>query len=853
MATDDPAILVNQRRFMASEGGKNVSRAKVIISSNVAREMNYGEQQLSMVSLRNVTDAHREIVQPNGMRSTDCATDNEEQVMHSKLPHSCQLQVSGGVSNISPQLWQMTSLTTLLMARNELTSLPSEVSKLTNLTFLDLSFNCLQSVPPEMGDMSSLCHLFLNDNQLQVLPYELGKLRRLQTFQLDDNPLTAELKDIYYQPDGQRKLLDFLFDKLSDIDATSVKIPTPPTRQWIMTTYMDPEIPAAPFTILSYNVLCEEYTTSELYSYCPQWALKWQYRKEVILREIREYQADIILLQEVETEQFWTLFQPELRMVGYAGIFSPKARAYTVNEDASKHVDGCAIFWKEDKFEKDRTYQIGFPQLAMQNACGSIDMLNRVVPKDNIALCAVLRIKKGIYPQTRSVLLSRNIDSASTESSGSLSEASRPESFGALSLSSSTISRLAVSSDCSIATLTSASRGRYEGLSRQITAEEIAETWSEMLAESENFVGRPLILCTTHIHWNPKNCDVKLVQSMLLAQEVGKILAETSGRYHITKAQTPVILCGDFNSLPDSGVYEFFSKGAVAKDHPDLKQFRDADCLTHLNAVGEVADHKFYASGLHLKSAFDITDTHRMHFTNYTEKFSGMIDHMFFTPQSLLRLGLLGPLDDAWIRDNNIFGFPHPHIPSDHIPIMAQFALISNNYHKLLRPGGCEEKFSGMIDHMFFTPQSLLRLGLLGPLDDAWIRDNNIFGFPHPHIPSDHIPIMAQFALISNNYHKLLRPGGCELVPWRVASVKRCGFSQSSVTNGVPVQLQNLPFLQNSTNRLAKSSTRVNGPQQTLAFGYPAVSSAILRLLRALALSVGRRNSMVFGLPELTE
>lgn len=80
---------------MASEGGKNVSRAKVIISSNVAREMNYGEQQLSMLSLRNVTDAHREIVQPNGMRSTDCATDNEEQVMHSKLPHSCQLQVSG--------------------------------------------------------------------------------------------------------------------------------------------------------------------------------------------------------------------------------------------------------------------------------------------------------------------------------------------------------------------------------------------------------------------------------------------------------------------------------------------------------------------------------------------------------------------------------------------------------------------------------------------------------------------------------------------------------------------------------------------------------------------------------------
>ncbi|VDM47289.1 unnamed protein product [Toxocara canis] len=595
-------------------------------SADLKKKIKLKPQQIESVRHAQSTYKHassasaRPIVQPVGAHCTPSTSD----LFHSQSKFHWY-------GRLGCNFW----LSSNPLVRCVLLSLPSEVSKLTNLTFLDLSFNCLQSVPPEMGDMSSLCHLFLNDNQLQVLPYELGKLRRLQTFQLDDNPLTAELKDIYYQPDGQRKLLDFLFDKLSGmlfpVKPISIVAKKFPRMFPLLTSGFKSNI-SAPFTILSYNVLCEEYTTSELYSYCPQWALKWQYRKEVILREIREYQADIILLQEVETEQFWTLFQPELRMVGYAGIFSPKARAYTVNEDASKHVDGCAIFWKEDKcsiaqayaandhnrFEKDRTYQIGFPQLAMQNACGSIDMLNRVVPKDNIALCAVLRIKKGIYPQS------------------------------SLALSSLTNLHF-VQRKCSVEL--------FKNLTYILG--------SEMLAESENFVGRPLILCTTHIHWNPKNCDVKLVQSMLLAQEVGKILAEVR-------------------------VYEFFSKGAVAKDHPDLKQFRDADCLTHLNAVGEVADHKFYASGLHLKSAFDITDTHRMHFTNYTEKFSGMIDHMFFTPQSLLRLGLLGPLDDAWIRDNNIFGFPHPHIPSDHIPIMAQFALISNNYHKLLRPGGCE-------------------------------------------------------------------------------------------------------------------------------------------------------------------
>ena len=54
-------------------------------------------------------------------------------------------------------------------------------------------------------------------------------------------------------------------------------------------------------------------------------------------------------MQEVETEQFRLLFQPELKALGYTGIFSPKSRAKTMNEEDRKYVDGCAIFWKSEK------------------------------------------------------------------------------------------------------------------------------------------------------------------------------------------------------------------------------------------------------------------------------------------------------------------------------------------------------------------------------------------------------------------------------------------------------------------------------------------------------------------------
>ena len=55
------------------------------------------------------------------------------------------------------------------------------------------------------------------------------------------------------------------------------------------------------------------------------------------------------MFQEVETEQFNLLFRPELKALGYEGIFSPKSRAKTMNEEDRKYVDGCAIFWKSEK------------------------------------------------------------------------------------------------------------------------------------------------------------------------------------------------------------------------------------------------------------------------------------------------------------------------------------------------------------------------------------------------------------------------------------------------------------------------------------------------------------------------
>lgn len=57
-----------------------------------------------------------------------------------------------------------------------------------------------------------------------------------------------------------------------------------------------------------------------------------------------------MLFQEIETEQFFNFFLPELQQNGYDGIFSPKSRARTMTEEDRKYVDGCAIFYRTSKY-----------------------------------------------------------------------------------------------------------------------------------------------------------------------------------------------------------------------------------------------------------------------------------------------------------------------------------------------------------------------------------------------------------------------------------------------------------------------------------------------------------------------
>lgn len=60
------------------------------------------------------------------------------------------------------------------------------------------------------------------------------------------------------------------------------------------------------------------------------------------------------------------------------------------------------------------------------------------------------------------------------------------------------------------------------------------------------------VLATTHLFWDPKQEDVKLLQTQRMLRRL---------KQFTNLLDVPVIFAGDFNSLPDSKVYDFISAG----------------------------------------------------------------------------------------------------------------------------------------------------------------------------------------------------------------------------------------------------------------------------------------------------
>jgi CCR4-NOT transcription complex subunit 6 len=141
-----------------------------------------------------------------------------------------------------------------------------------------------------------------------------------------------------------------------------------------------------------------------------------------------------------------------------------------------------------------------------------------------------------------------------------------------------------------------------------------------------------LAVANTHLYSNKEYPDVKLWQCLSFVRELEQL---------VLSRDLPLVICGDFNSVPSSAVYGLLAHHGVPEGHPDLAD--DAACV--LPMAAEITH------GLSLVSAYAAVQGEEPPYTNYTDGFKGVLDYVWCSAAHLRPLGVMAvPPDEALQR-----------------------------------------------------------------------------------------------------------------------------------------------------------------------------------------------------------
>lgn len=202
-----------------------------------------------------------------------------------------------------------------------------------------------------------------------------------------------------------------------------------------------------------------------------------------------------------------------------------------------------------------------------------------------------------------------------------------------------------------------------------------------------------LVVANTHILFNPSRGDVKVAQLRTLLEAVANAAAAADDDDD-GGGGSVCLITGDFNSQPGSAVHRFCRNGSLALMQEDRRHM--STNRTSPNGMGprpwpsaevEVAmGRKSHgAHDLHVKHPLQLTSAYEAitgseaDFSTYQASSDGSgktVDYIWAASQAgglwrLVTLAVLASPSQTVLRR----GLPSLEIPSDHVPLMAQFCL----------------------------------------------------------------------------------------------------------------------------------------------------------------------------------
>ncbi|XP_052893057.1 2',5'-phosphodiesterase 12 [Anopheles moucheti] len=316
------------------------------------------------------------------------------------------------------------------------------------------------------------------------------------------------------------------------------------------------------FRVVSYNILAELYSDSDysrnvLFSYTPPYALEIDYRKQLFVKEILGYRADIVCLQEVDTKIFTLDLVPIFDQKNLTGHYQAKRNV----------AEGLATFYDVNKFE--------------------------LLEKDGVIISEILQRYPELWNQIKD------------------------------------------------------NKPLVERVENRSTALQLT------FLRSKHDSRKHLLVANTHLYFSPDADHVRLLQigyAMLYVREQYERIAQ---QYNLQESELALLFCGDFNSVPECGIYKLMTERFVGPEFADWESNKE-------EAVKNVS----LSQPFKMASACGCPE-----FTNYTVGFAACIDYIFYQ-QGALNVNDVIPMPSR--EELSMYeAIPSPVFPSDHVALVA--------------------------------------------------------------------------------------------------------------------------------------------------------------------------------------
>ncbi|GJQ66888.1 hypothetical protein Trydic_g7910 [Trypoxylus dichotomus] len=171
--------------------------------------------------------------------------------------------------------------------------------------------------------------------------------------------------------------------------------------------------------------------------------------------------------------------------------------------------------------------------------------------------------------------------------------------------------------------------------------------------------GNLILLANTHLYFHPDADHIRLLQGYITIRYLEDIHDKLQEKYKDKNITT--IFCGDFNSVPECGIYQLYTTGFVSESIIDFKS----------NAEEAI-------EGVNLRQQFQLGSAcGTPKFTNFTAGFQDCLDYIYYD-KTKLAVEQVIPLPTVEELSQNT-ALPSVVFPSDHIALVADLKCLQNN------------------------------------------------------------------------------------------------------------------------------------------------------------------------------